>query len=38
MDAVENQPMLRNNARSVYDDDREMLAARTVDVWHSLRS
>lgn len=37
MNAVENQPMLHNNARSVSDTDREMLADRTVDVWHGLR-
>ena len=36
MIAVENQPMLANNAREVGDDDREMLARRTVEVWHGL--
>ena len=38
MNAIENQPMLHNNSRAVSDDDREMLAVRTVDVWHGLRS
>jgi alcohol dehydrogenase class IV len=38
MNAIENQPMLHNNARAVSDDDREMLAVRTIDVWHGLRS
>jgi hypothetical protein len=38
MNAIENQPMLHNNARVVSDDDRQMLAVRTVDVWHGLRS
>lgn len=38
MIAVENQPMLDNNARAVSDDDRIMLARRTVDVWHRLAS
>jgi alcohol dehydrogenase len=37
MNAVENQPMLHNNARVVDDDDRRMLAELTVDVWHGLR-
>jgi alcohol dehydrogenase len=37
MNAVENQPMLHNNAREVSDSDRGMLAVRTVDVWHGLR-
>ncbi|HEY7627257.1 MAG TPA: hypothetical protein VH761_09315, partial [Ilumatobacteraceae bacterium] len=36
MIAVENQPMLHNNARAVDDDDRRMLATRTVDVWQRL--
>jgi len=36
MIAIENQPMLVNNAREVGDDDREMLARRTVEVWHGL--
>jgi alcohol dehydrogenase class IV len=38
MHAVENQPMLDNNARSVGDDDRHMLAERTIEVWNALRS
>jgi hypothetical protein len=38
MNAIENQPMLNNNSRAVTDDDRRMLAARTVEVWHGLRS
>ena len=38
MNAVENQPMLNNNARIIADSDRSMLAERTVDVWHRLRS
>jgi alcohol dehydrogenase len=37
MNAVENQPMLHNNSRGVSDDDRRMLAERTVEVWHGLR-
>ena len=37
MNAIENQPMLHNNAREVNDDDRSMLAGRIVDVWHGLR-
>ena len=36
MYAVENQPMLNNNAREVSDDERRMLAERTVEVWHGL--
>ena len=36
MNAVENQPMLNNNARAVSDDERRMLAERTVEVWHGL--
>jgi alcohol dehydrogenase class IV len=38
MNTIENQPMLNNNSRAVSDDDRRMLAARTVEVWHGLRS
>jgi alcohol dehydrogenase len=38
MNAVENQPMLNNNARPVSESDRELLAQRTVDMWHVLRS
>ena len=38
MNAVENQPMLDNNARPIAEMDRAMLAERTVDVWHRLRS
>jgi alcohol dehydrogenase len=38
MNTIENQPMLINNSRVVSDDDRRMLAARTVEVWHGLRS
>ncbi len=38
MNAVENQPMLNNNARIIADSDRSMLAERTVGVWHRLRS
>ncbi len=38
MNAVENQPMLVNNARRIGDDDRRMLAQRAVEVWHGLRS
>jgi alcohol dehydrogenase len=38
MNAVENQPMLNNNARPVSESDRELLAQRTVDMWHLLRS
>jgi alcohol dehydrogenase class IV len=37
MNAVENQPMLHNNSRAVSDDERHMLAERTVEVWHGLR-
>jgi alcohol dehydrogenase class IV len=36
MYAVENQPMLNNNARAVSDGERRMLAERTVQVWHGL--
>jgi alcohol dehydrogenase class IV len=36
MYAVENQPMLNNNARAVSDDERRMLAERTVEIWHGL--
>jgi alcohol dehydrogenase len=38
MNAVENQPMLNNNARNVNDEDRGMLAERTIEVWHGLAS
>ena len=38
MTAVENQPMLDNNARPVGEADRGMLARRTVEVWQRLRS
>jgi hypothetical protein len=38
MNAVENQPMLNNNARAVSEADRSMLAERTVEMWHLLRS
>ena len=38
MNAVENQPMLNNNARVIGEPDRVVLAERTVDVWHRLRS
>ncbi|MGZ4793084.1 MAG: iron-containing alcohol dehydrogenase family protein [Ilumatobacteraceae bacterium] len=38
MNAVENQPMLGNNARAISESDRVMLAERTVGVWHRLRS
>ena len=38
MNAVENQPMLHNNSRHIGDDDRDMLARRTLEVWHGLRS
>ncbi len=38
MYAVENQPMLDNNARPVAEADRQLLAERTVDVWQRLRS
>lgn len=38
MNAVENQPMLRNNARAVSDADRFLLAERTVAVWSDLRT
>ena len=38
MNTIENQPMLINNSRAVSDDDRRMLATRTVEVWHGLRS
>jgi alcohol dehydrogenase len=37
MIAIENRPMLDNNARGVDDDDRRMLAERTIDVWRGLR-
>ena len=37
MIAVENQPMLQNNARHVDDDDRMMLAEATCAVWQRLR-
>ena len=37
MNHVENQPMLHNNSREVDDEQRRMLAERTVDVWHALR-
>ncbi len=38
MNAVENQPMLHNNARQVDETDRDMLARRTVETWQRLRS
>lgn len=38
MNAVENQPMLSNNARPVSDDDRFMLAERAVAVWSGVRA
>lgn len=38
MNAVENQPMLNNYARRIAEADRSMLAERTVDMWHRLRS
>jgi alcohol dehydrogenase class IV len=38
MFAIENQPMLDNNARPVAEADRQLLAERTVDVWDRLRS
>ncbi len=38
MNAVENQPMLDNNARPITDTDREVLAEQTVEMWHLLRS
>jgi alcohol dehydrogenase class IV len=38
MFAVENQPMLDNNARAVAEADRHLLAERTVDEWNRLRS
>jgi alcohol dehydrogenase class IV len=38
MNAVENQPMLNNNARAVSEADRSMLAQRTLEMWHLLRS
>ncbi len=38
MNAVENQPMLRNNARAVSDHDRFLLAEQTVAVWSDLRT
>ena len=38
MNAVENQPMLNNNARTVSEADRGTLAERTVEMWHLLRS
>ncbi len=38
MVAIENQPMLNNNARSVGDADRLELARRTVEVWKAYRS
>jgi alcohol dehydrogenase class IV len=38
MNAVENQPMLDNNARPVGEADRGMLARRTIEVWQRLRS
>jgi hypothetical protein len=36
MNAVENQAMLHNNARPVSDDDRVLLARRTVELWNRL--
>jgi len=36
MCAAENRPMLDNNARAVNDDERRMLAERTVQIWHGL--
>jgi alcohol dehydrogenase class IV len=38
MNAIENQPMLGNNARVVDDDARHLLAARTVGLWNELAS
>ena len=38
MNAVENQPMLHNNARPVTETERNVLAERTVEMWHLLRS
>ncbi len=38
MYAAENQPMLTNNARTVNESDRSLLAARTVEMWNLLRS
>lgn len=38
MVAIENQPMLNNNARAVNDTDRLELARRTVEVWNAYRS
>jgi alcohol dehydrogenase class IV len=38
MNAVENRPMLDNNARPVSEADRGMLARRTIEVWQRLRS
>jgi alcohol dehydrogenase len=38
MNAVENQPMLNNNARPVTETDHGVLAERTVEMWHLLRS
>jgi alcohol dehydrogenase class IV len=38
MNAVENRPMLNNNARMVNDEDRGVLAERTIEVWHGLAS
>ena len=38
MNAIENQPMLNNNARAISETDRGTLAERTVEMWHLLRS
>ena len=38
MNAIENRPMLDNNARRIDEADRGMLAHRTVEVWQRLRS
>jgi alcohol dehydrogenase class IV len=38
MIAIENQPMVHNNARAVGDADRLELAQRTVEVWNAYRS
>jgi len=37
MTAIENQPMLGNNARAIGDDDPAALARRTVGLWHVFR-
>jgi alcohol dehydrogenase len=38
MNALENQPMLNNNARAVSDADRLELAKQTVLAWHRIRA